>query len=250
VGKLITFDVWGTLILPDREKFMYEICKAIVDVLTRHGYNTSIQHVAEIYTNVDREVREIRLRELTFIPPEQSVRLLLERITGQRPSMKLVDEVHDAICRVVEEGTGVKPAPGVYELLDKLVHDGHVLALVSNVVFWRSYATRRLLGRFGLQRYFQYEFYADIVKEVKPSTRMLTLVEREAKMPVTTHVGDSFTEDVTMALACRVRAVLIDRRRQFLNAQERSKVLLNGSLVIVSSLDVLLEDDMYRVITS
>ena len=246
--KLITFDVWGTLVVPEREKFVTEICRSIAETLRRYYGNVPLSRIVEAFTLTDREVRERRLRELTFIPPEESVKALLCRITQERPTLKLVDEVHDAICRVVESGVAVKPAPGVEELLSRLHRDGHVLGVVSNIVFWRSYATRRLLDKLGLSRYFTVEIYADIVKEVKPSTRMLRAAEREANATLVMHVGDSFSEDVAMALAYRIKAVFIDRRRQMLEYGVRKRVLLGGNLVLVSSLDVLLEEDLYRVI--
>ncbi len=248
--KLITFDVWGTLILPDRERLVAEICKAIGEVLERHQSRIPLPRIIETFTEVDREVREIRLRELTLIPPEQAIKILLEKLTRGKPAMRLIDEVHDAICKTIEEGSAVRPAPRVYELLEKLINDGYSLVVVSNVVFWRSYATRRLLDKLGLSKYFTAEVYADVVKDVKPSPKMLKIAEREAGGQIIAHVGDSFSEDVAMALAYRVKAVFIDRRRQFLEESERSRVLLDGSLVIVSSLDMLLEDNVYKVITS
>lgn len=245
--KIVCFDVWGTLILTEGEKFRRDICQAVSSVIKHsEGIELGVEELLQIFDSVDKRVRDRRLRELTYIPPEESIQLLLREVLGKEPRLTLVDDVHEAICRALELTSNIKPADGVYELLDYLKASGYKLAIVSNVVFWHSNATRRILRKFKLDTYFDLEIYADIVKEVKPSTRMLNIVERQLGGTVKVHVGDSFSEDVAMALAYKVRAVFIDRKRTYLR-DEDSKVLLDGSLVMVSSIRKLLTRELLQM---
>ncbi len=248
--KIVCFDVWGTLILTEGEKFRRDICQAVSSVI-RHveGIELGVEELLQVFDSVDKRVRDRRLRELTYIPPEESIQLLLREALGKEPRLELVDEVHEAICRALELTNNIKPADGVYELLDYLKASGYKIAIVSNVVFWHSNATRKILRKFRLDTYFDLEIYADIVKEVKPSTRMLNFVERQLGGTVKVHVGDSFSEDVAMALAYKTKAVFVDRKRSYLKSED-VKVLLEGSLIMVSSLRNVLSGELLQLIFS
>jgi len=250
VSKIICFDVWGTLILTDGDRFRRDVCNAVSRIIKEYeGVEIGVEELLQVFDSVDRRVRDRRLRELIYIPPEESIALLLREVLGKEPRLILVDEVHDAICRVIETTPHVRPAEGVYELLDMLKASGYSLAIVSNVVFWHSNATRRLLRRFNLDTFFDIEIYADLVKEVKPSTRMLNIVERQLGGTVKAHIGDSFSEDAAMALAYKVKAVLIDRKSQYLK-DKNIEVLLNGNLIVVKQFDNLLNRDILSLVTS
>ncbi len=244
--KIATFDVWGTLIVPDRDRFVRELCQSIQRELSKYGYDISIDKIIEDFDIVDREIRKRRKNELTYIPPEESVKKLLEKILERPISMNIVDDVEDSICRTVSETESVYPADGVYEVLKMFRDLGYRIAIVSNVVFWRSRATRRLLKRFNLDK-FDVEIYADIVKEVKPNTRMLKFVENELNGEVVIHIGDSLFEDVAMAIAYGVKAVFIDRRRQILKNGEYS-VDLGGRVIVVDKIRSILKPEIINMI--
>ncbi len=240
--RIACFDVWGTLIVPDREGFIRELCGSIRSELQKHGYEVPLEKIIESFNIVDKKIREKRRNEMTYIPPEESIKTLLENILQTSVSMNLVDDVEDSICRTISKTENVHPADGVYEVLEKFREFGYKLAIVSNIVFWRSSATRRLLKRFSLDK-FDVEVYADIVKEVKPSTRMLKYVEDSLKGEVVLHVGDNLLEDVAMALAYNIKAVLVDRKRQILKSGDYN-IDLGGRVIIVDRLRTLLKPEL------
>ncbi|NPA24050.1 MAG: HAD family hydrolase [Crenarchaeota archaeon] len=241
------FDVWGTLIIPDREGFIKHICEHVSDTLRRYGIEVRLDKLVKAFSEADREVRERRRRECSLIPPEECVRVFLEKVLGKGVSLDIVDDVEDTICRAVETSPHVRPADAVLDVLSMFRNGGHRLAIVSNIVFWRSSATRRVLRRFGLSM-FDLEVYADVVKEVKPSTRMLRIVENLLNSKVIIHVGDSLFEDVAMAIAYNVPAVFIDRKGQILNENERFRLELGGRVVVVRELKDLLKVDLNSLV--
>ncbi len=244
---VVCFDVWGTLIIPEREGFIKHICESIREVLKKHGIDIDVDSLVKIFSETDREVRGRRRRECTLIPPEECVRVLLEKIVCGKVSLDVVDEVEESICNAVSESPHVKPAEKVHELLTTLRENGHKLAIVSNVVFWRSSATRRILRRFNIDS-FDIEIYADLVKEVKPNTRMLRIVESSLDSKVIAHIGDSLFEDVSMAIAYEVPAIFIDRKRQILNESENVRVELGGRVIVVRELKNILEKEIMSII--
>lgn len=241
------FDVWGTLVIPDKEGFIKHICDNVKKVLEKNGIEVSIETLVKAFTESDRELRERRRLNCTLITPEECVKTFLEKTLNKSVSLDLVDEVEDSICRAVEDNPYVRPADKVHEVLSMFRERGHKLAIVSNIVFWRSSATRRLLRRFGIGG-FDIEIYADIVREVKPNTKMLRIVENSLNARVIVHVGDSLHEDVSMALAYGVQAVFIDRRMQILSRDERIRFELGGRVIIVRELKDLLNVNIENIV--
>jgi len=240
------FDVWGTLIIPIKEEFIKHICDNVRDVLRRNNIDVELETLIKAFTEADKELRERRRRECSLITPEECVKTFLEKALNRRIDLKLVDDVEDEICRAVENNPHIKPAEKVHDVLSMFREHGHRLAIVSNIVFWRSVATRRVLRRFSIEG-FDIEIYADIVREVKPSTRMLRMVENSLNARVIVHIGDSLYEDVSMALAYGVQAVFIDRKMQFLSQNERIRYELGGRIVIVRELKDILSLDIENI---
>ncbi len=240
------FDVWGTLVIPDKEGFIKHICDNVKKTLEKNSIEVSLETLIKAFTDADRELRERRRRECTLITPEECVKAFLEKALRRPIPLHLVDDVEDIICKAVEENPYVRPADKVHEVLSMFREKGHKLAIVSNIVFWRSAATRRILKRFGIDG-FDVEIYADLVREVKPSTKMLRIVENSLNARVIVHVGDSLYEDVSMALAYGVQAIFIDRKMQILSGDERVRFELGGKIIIVRELKDILSIDIENI---
>ncbi|WP_243678914.1 HAD hydrolase-like protein [Vulcanisaeta distributa] len=90
-----------------------------------------------------------------------------------------------------------------------------MIGVVSNVIFWSSTVSRKLLDKFGLSRFIDVQVYADEVGRAKPHPaifeRAYSLLTHGAEPDVAIHVGDGFKEDLLGAMLDDVIGVYIDR---------------------------------------
>ncbi len=208
--KAITFDVWGT-ILP-----VEPAIKVVADVLTK-ALGGRIQW-SSIYSFVQEERRALKLarrERQEFIPPTYNLYRIKRKLRERGVAADFdVYEVQNMVDQAVSN-LDIKPHEDAVEALRTAKDDGYKIGVISNILLWRSKATRELLSRLELADLLDAQIYADDVGSVKPSPRIfemaLTVLVGDMIPDVYVHVGDDFYEDFIGALMADYQAVLVDR---------------------------------------
>jgi len=244
--KIISFDVWNTLIKYDR-KLREEISQNITNYLISIGYEVNYEHVLDIFNSVDREIRTLRIDYLQYIPPEHSVTLLLNRLAKRyniNVNDDLIFKVLEVISSTIINSKIIRLADNVQEVLSILKSEDYTIATFSNVVFWHGKTTRQLLSKLGIDKYIDYQVYADEIGYVKPHpqafSKLYEKITRGLIPEVAIHVGDSLREDFTGALMSNVIAVLLDEEGRYVKSQEPVEIIKCRGFIIRRLKDVIL----------
>jgi Predicted hydrolase (HAD superfamily) len=208
--KAITFDVWGT-ILP-----VEPAIKVVADVLTRAlGGRVPWSSVYSFVHEERRSLKLARRERQEFVPPTYNLyrikRKLKERgIAADFDVYEAQNEIDKAIGSL-----DVRPFQDALDALKAVKDDGYKVGVVSNILLWRSGATRELLSKLDVAGLLDAQIYADDVGSVKPSPRIfemaLTVLVGDMMPDVYLHVGDDFYEDFMGALMADYGSVLVDR---------------------------------------
>jgi len=215
--KLVTFDVYNTLVSYGKE-LVEEINDRITNYLRSVGVEARFDHVIETYLSIDREVRVGRVTEMSYVPPMENVRRLLERLFrryGVGLSERVIMDVSEIIATTMLESKNIKPNEEAQSIFMDLKDEGFRLGIISNVIFWNSSVTRRLLDRFNLGRFIDVQVYADEVGRAKPHPlifeRTLSMLTHGIEPDMAIHVGDGFKEGLLGALLSDMVGVYVDR---------------------------------------
>lgn len=199
--KLISFDVWNTLLDLNimLEEFSYQIS-------TLAGL--CIVDVVEKVVEVREEFKRMRAQEseepgkVLFLTQEKlaeklGVDIEVIRRAGARATLN-VDE------RIVLEGAK--------EALIKAKENFGTVVVLGNVMFWPGSYTRLILERFGLMEFIDRSYFADEVGSYKPRKEMFEkpLKDFNVKAEEALHVGDTYTEDYVGARRIGMVAVWIN----------------------------------------
>ncbi|MCG2895107.1 MAG: HAD family hydrolase [Vulcanisaeta sp.] len=221
--KVITFDVYNTLINYGRE-LIEEISSNVTKYLKSMGIEASFEHVHETYISLDREIRLRRVIEMAYVPPMDNVRTFLERLMrkyGVELSERMVMDVANIISNTLLESKNVKPSEDAQYVLKELKDEEFRVGVISNVIFWSSSVTRKLLDKYGLSRYIDVQVYADEVGKAKPHPaifeRAYSLLTHGVEPDVAIHVGDGFKEDLLGSVLDDIIGVFIDREGRFVS---------------------------------
>ena len=103
----------------------------------------------------------------------------------------------------------VRPFDGVFDTLQRLLDDGHRLALLTN---GSSRFQRRKLERFALQRFFDVVLVEGELGFGKPDARVFGLALRQLRVAAADccMVGDNLTADIAGAQAVGIRGIWND----------------------------------------
>ncbi len=228
--KAITFDVWGT-ILP-----VEPAIKVVADVLTK-ALGGRVQW-SSIYSFVQDERRALKLarrERQEFIPPTYNLykikRKLKERgIAADFDVYEVQNEIDEAVSSL-----DVKPFQDAVEALRAVRDDGYKVGVISNILLWRSRATRELLSKLDIAGLLDVQIYADDVGSVKPSPRIfemaLTVLVGDIIPDVYVHVGDDFYEDFVGALMADYGSILVDREGRYVKREYHEAVPCRAYIV-------------------
>ncbi|BDR92589.1 HAD family hydrolase [Vulcanisaeta souniana] len=215
--KVATFDVYNTLINYGKE-LMEEIAINITKYLKSLDIEAHFDHVYETYVGLDREIRLRRVVEMMYVPPMDNVRTFLERLTRKydvKPNEKMVMDVANIIANTLLESDNVKPNEDAQYVLMEVKSDGFMVGVISNVIFWSSSVSRKLLDKYGMSRFIDVQVYADEVGRAKPHPaifeRAYSLLAHGAEPDVAMHVGDGFKEDLLGAMLDDIIGVYVNR---------------------------------------
>ena len=198
--KMISFDVWGTILNLDL------MLKSFIDSLNELiGVD-----VSEDVMMVRKRIKELR-KNFEIEPGrdfELSQELLAERLNLE------IDVVRRAAVKAMLKVNESIVMDGVHQVLRFVEDNGLRSVIIGNVMFWPSSYTRLILERFKLAEYFDRQYYSDEVGAYKPMKEIFLkpLSEFGVSPCEAVHVGDSFFEDFRGALDAGLHAVLISRR--------------------------------------
>ncbi|KUH33290.1 2-haloalkanoic acid dehalogenase [Thermococcus celericrescens] len=199
--KLVSFDVWNTLL--DIEVMLdamaVELSKlmgaCIIDVV--EGMMLSRERIK-------------RMRAQTAGDPsrslEESQEMLAELLGAE------VELVKRAAARATLNVGDEIVLPGAKEALEGVKRKGLKVTVTGNVMFWPGSYTRLLLERFGLMNFIDKTFFADEVLAYKPMPEMFRkpLEAFGIEPGEAIHIGDTYAEDFEGALKAGLWAVWIN----------------------------------------
>jgi putative hydrolase of the HAD superfamily len=211
---MITVDVWGTLIPIE------PAIKAVVDVIHR-GLGGKVPHqTVQALVNEERRKMKLARREKhEVVPPIYTLLDMYKQLRDRGINVffdvyQVQDAIDDAVSRLE-----VAPYEDAIEAVKQAKAEGYRIGIISNVLFWRSRATRRLLENLGISQLVDLQLYADDIGFVKPSVQVFEaakmLLLGDALPDVYLHVGDDFYEDFLGALMAGYGAVLVDRTGRY-----------------------------------
>lgn len=208
--KIATFDVWGTIVPIE------PAIKTVVDILHKSlGGKMPYQTVHALVSEERRKMKLARREKQEVVPPMYTLLRIQKLLRDRGVNINFdVYQTQDAIDVAISQ-LEIQPHEDAVEALKTAKREGYKVGIISNVLFWRSRATRRLLENLGLAQLVDLQLYADDVGYVKPAVQIFeaakTLLVGDAAPDVYLHVGDDFYEDFLGALMASYGAVLVDR---------------------------------------
>ncbi|ABL87530.1 HAD-superfamily hydrolase, subfamily IA, variant 1 [Pyrobaculum islandicum DSM 4184] len=213
MAKIITIDVWGTLVPVE------PAIKAVVDVLHKSlGGRIPYQTVQALINEERRKMKLARREKHEVVPPIYTLLDIQRQLRNRGINTffdvyQTQDAIDDAISRLE-----ITPYEDAVEAIKHAKAEGYRIGIISNVLLWRSRATRKLLETLGISQLVDLQLYADDIGYVKPAVQIFeaakTLLLGDVEPDVYLHIGDDFYEDFLGALMAGYGAVLIDRREQ------------------------------------
>ncbi|AAL64559.1 HAD family hydrolase [Pyrobaculum aerophilum] len=214
MNKMITFDVWGTLIPIDTA------IKTVVDVLHKSlAGRVPFQTLHALVSEERRKMKLARREKHEVIPPVYVLLNIQKQLRNKGINAYFnVYQVQDAIDDAVAH-MEVSPHEDAVDAIKLAKGEGYRVGIISNVLLWRSKATRKLLENLGIASLVDLQLYADDIGYVKPSVQIFeaakTMLMGDVVPDVYLHVGDDFFEDFLGALMASYGAVLVDREGKY-----------------------------------
>ena len=211
----VTFDLWQTLLLDNRElgRARAQVrLEGTQDALGRAGMSYDLEHIREAYRACYRECHRIREQNLDVSFRDQ-VEIFINNIDGGMVD-RLDEETIQEILRVYADSFFVHPPvphSDALSVLRDVKTMGLRIGLISNTGMTPGATFRRYLDQQGMLQYFDTLTFSDEVKLAKPSEEifLLTLRSLGSAPPETVHVGDHVQNDVVGAKRCGLKTVWI-----------------------------------------
>ena len=211
----VTFDLWQTLILDNRELGLQRAqvrLDGARDLLAEQGIQHDPDHIREAYRGCYRACRAVRNNNADVSFREQVeifVNLIEDGLVGRLPEPTLAE-----IERVYAESFFDYPPrfhEATQETLATVSGMGLRIGLISNTGMTPGYTFRQFLEQHGLAQYFQTMTFSDEVLLAKPSDEifMMTMEALDSKPESTIHVGDHVSNDVVGANRVGMKSVWI-----------------------------------------
>lgn len=247
VIEAITFDLWQTLILDDRELGRARTQRRLegaLEALTDHGYDFSYEQLQEAYRSCFRTCRVIHAEEkdVTF---DEQVGIFINNI-DENLLQRLDDQVVDRITYWYAEAFFEFPppvAPEAYKVLEEVRRMGYLVGMISNTGMTPGRLFRRYLAQQNILDFFHVLTFSDEVKLCKPSKEIfhITLQELGTTPDKAAHLGDHIQNDILGANRAGMKSVLLgtaegqekvaDPHMQILNLGELPQALKTSPLL-------------------
>ena len=211
----ITFDLWQTLIIDNRELGRSRARRRIeetINSLNAVGHYFSYEHVQEAYRSCYRICREAHKAEKDYSFDNQ-VAIFINGIAEN-----LFDELRNSTIEQINYWYGeaffeFPPAldPGSEAILKSLTGKGYKIGLISNTGMTPGRLFRRYLKNHNILDFFQVLTFSDEVLLCKPSTEIfhMTLKGLSCATHASIHVGDHILNDVYGANKAGLKTVLV-----------------------------------------
>lgn len=214
-ARAVTFDLWETLIADSPElnqKRTQARVRQTALILKEAGFDCEEGQIDKAHSLVWEECSRSWERALD-LPFGRQVEMFLDLISpglGSSLPRHQFEEVSQAYARAVLLYPPL-PISGAGETLDWLRTRGYRLGLICNTGRSPGWVLRELLTRFRLLHYFDTVLFSDetIVRKPNPSLFLRALSEMKASALETTHVGDSWENDIQGALSAGMSVVWI-----------------------------------------
>jgi len=211
----ITFDLWQTLILDERELGRARTRRRLegtLDALTGAGYAFSFEELQDAYRNCFRACRVIHNaeRDITF---DEQVNMFIDNI-DEKLSQRLDPQVVNLISYWYAEAFFDFPPPvasGAFEVLKQVCRMGYRVGLISNTGMTPGRLFRRYLEQNHLLDFFDVLTFSDEVRLCKPSSEMfhMTLEALGTEPDKAVHLGDHIANDILGGNRAGMRTVLL-----------------------------------------
>ena len=211
----VTFDLWQTLILDNRELGQQRAqvrLDGARELLAEQGIHHDPDHIREAYRACYRACRAVRNDNVDVSFREQVeifVNLIEDGLVG-----RLAEATVAEIERVYAESFFDYP-PRFHEATQRTLESvremGLRIGLISNTGMTPGYTFRQFLQQHGLADYFQTMTFSDEVLLAKPSDEifLMTMGALESSPASTIHVGDHVSNDVVGANRVGMKSVWI-----------------------------------------
>jgi HAD superfamily hydrolase (TIGR01549 family) len=217
--RAILFDLFNTVALFDPEKLPSFAWEGKTLRSTMGGVRPTVErlfpHVPfslffHTFTEVSRELGEIRSRDLREISSLECFRQVLRRL-GEADSPGGLAKAQELSLVHMELLAAATEVPDDHQNLLAAVHDKYALALVSN--FDHAPTARAILKKWGIETYFDAILISDEFGWRKPHRLIFTaaLEQLGVKPQEALFVGDSPVDDVGGAKAASLDVVWISR---------------------------------------
>ena len=212
----VTFDLWQTLLLDDRDLGQARALvrlKGAQSALVKFGEDFDLDHIREAYMACFQQCREVRDSGLDVDFREQ-VAIFVNHITPGLADW-LDPGIMDEIAEFYSDSFLVHPPPAhvdAVQVLQGIKDMGLRMGLISNTGMTPGFTFRSYMDEEGMLDFFQTLTFSDEVKLAKPGSEifMMTLKALRATPEQTIHVGDHVTNDVVGAKRCGMKTVWID----------------------------------------
>ena len=211
----VTFDLWQTLILDNRELGLQRAQARLDDarrILRQHGVDYEPDHIREAYRGCYRACRAVRNenRDVSF---REQVNIFIDLIEAGL-SGRLPESAVAEVERTYAESFFDYPPRfhrATRDTLESVAALGLSIGLISNTGMTPGYTFRQFLDQHGLLRYFNVLTFSDEVLLAKPSDEifLMTINSLGSSPAATIHVGDHVANDVVGANRVGMKSIWI-----------------------------------------
>ena len=212
----VTFDLWQTLLIDNRELGLARMeirLDGALAALREAGEEFSEDRVRDAYRQCYHTCHDIRAKELDVSFDEQ-IRIFLRHID---PTLldRLEETVIERITDIYADSLFYHPPPphpDAMEVLDGVKTRGYGLGLISNTGMTPGSTFREYMEQLGMLSYFDVLTFSDEVGLAKPATEIFVETAKCLATPPEhlVHVGDHLLNDVLGAQRAGMKTIWID----------------------------------------
>jgi putative hydrolase of the HAD superfamily len=231
VIRMVTLDVWGTLLLDGPaadERYKGPRLSGMQQVLRAAGLEISAAALDRAYEHSNKRLAHIWKSERD-IPVKQHLMALLQAADPSLPACVeplLIEALIDAYTRPLLR---VPPAldDGAVAAVTTLAAYGYIVGVISNVMRTPGRGLRHLLERTGIEPLLAVTTFSDECAIRKPDPRIFRLTLRKVGVAPAeaVHVGDDPILDVQGAKAAGMRVIQVTDRRSSADGTRPDRVI-------------------------
>lgn len=210
--RLISFDLWNTIIEDDEE---LEKKRGGIRIKNLSYYlsplNISLDEIRDAYNRLSKWLLETQDRTKRAINTEKQINYILKTF-GVRTNRLIFEKIKKSY----EEAIFLYPPPiinGVKETLKKFYNLKIDMCIISDAGRTPGWALRKILKEYGIDKYFKKMYFSDETGWVKPNKKafLISMKEFNVKKDEMVHIGDSLRKDIEGAREAGINFILFSR---------------------------------------